>query len=60
MWDVAKYGWKTIAGTFLLSAAGALEVLELVPDTVISTLSFFGVLLGGIGVRAAIAKIGGN
>jgi len=54
---MGKYGWKTIVGTFLLSTAGAFQALQIVPEQVIAAMTFFGGLLGGIGIRAAIAKL---
>lgn len=55
---VAKYGWKTILGTLLLAAGQIMaQIPELQPYA--STADAVGTILGGIGLRLAIAK-GGN
>ena len=52
-------GWKTILGTFLLSTAGALQLLDIVPESIVAAMTFFGGMLGGLGIRHAISKLKG-
>lgn len=53
-----KYGWKTITGTFLLAAGVAVGNLWPEMTWLVTILQTFGTILGGIGLRAAIAKGG--
>lgn len=56
---IAKYGWKTIAGTILLAAGQLMaQVPELQPYA--SMVDAAGALLGGIGLRVAVTKNGGT
>jgi hypothetical protein len=52
---VAKYGWKTILGTLLLAAG---QAAPYVPQAapLAPALNCLGVVLGGVGLRAAIAN----
>lgn len=52
-----KLGWKTIAGTMLL-AAGQLMLLHEETKSYAPLVDALGLGLGGIGIRAAIAKQG--
>jgi len=51
-------GWKTIAGTVLLSAAKFITDIGFhVPAEMIAVMQALGGILGGIGIRQAIAKL---
>lgn len=52
------FGWKTITGTILLAASTVVSNLWPELNQLVMILQFFGTLLGGIGLRAAIAKNG--
>ena len=54
-----KFGWKTITGALLygLGVAGAPDALALIPTETAGILQAFGVVIGGVGVRHAIAKV---
>ena len=50
-----KYGWKTITGTMLLTAGEVMDAgIRLAPYAPLVKAA--GMLLGGIGIRAAITK----
>lgn len=53
---IAKYGWKTVAGSVALAIG---QLLKLSPRTATYApiADAVGVALGGVGVRCAIAKL---
>jgi hypothetical protein len=55
-------GWKTVTGA-IVGAIGWLsrpEVLAILPEKVASIVAAAGAVLAAIGVRHAIAKVGGG
>lgn len=56
---IAKYGWKTVAGTLLFAAGELMEIWPALTDYA-ALAKASGTVLGGVGVRMAIAKIGGH
>jgi hypothetical protein len=55
-------GWKTVTGA-IVGAIGWLsrpEVLAILPEKVASIVAAAGAVLAAIGVRHAIAKVGGR
>jgi hypothetical protein len=55
---IARYGWKTVAGTLLFALGELLETRPGMADYA-ALAKAAGTVLGGVGIRAAIAKIGG-
>lgn len=53
---VAKYGWKTVSGCLVMAAG---QLMQTIPATApyAPVATALGIALGGVGVRAAIAKI---
>lgn len=53
---VAKYGWKTVTGCLVMAAGQLMQTIPVTaPYAPVATA--LGIALGGVGVRAAIAKI---
>ena len=55
---IAQYGWKTVAGTVLFALGELIETQPGLADYA-ALAKAAGTVLGGVGIRMAIAKIGG-
>jgi len=53
---IARYGWKTILGTLLLAAGQAAPYLPALSPYA-PALNCVGVVLGGVGLRTALANV---
>lgn len=53
---VAKYGWKTVTGCIVMAAG---QIMQTIPATApyAPVATALGTVLGGVGIRAAIAKL---
>ena len=53
---IAKYGWKTIVGCTVLAAG---QIMQTIPATApyAPVATALGTVLGGVGIRAAVAKL---
>jgi|GEM_PF-2822323 len=53
---IAKYGWKTVAGCVVMAAG---QIMQTIPATApyAPVATALGTVLGGVGIRAAIAKL---
>ena len=54
---IAKYGWKTVTGCLVMAAG---QIMQTIPTTApyAPVATALGTVLGGVGIRAAIAKLG--
>jgi hypothetical protein len=56
---IARYGWKTVAGTLLFALGELLEMRPGLTDYA-ALAKAAGAVLGGVGIRVAISKIGAS
>jgi len=54
---IARYGWKTVAGTLILAIGQIMQSIPAV-ESYAPVANALGIALGGVGIRCALAKIG--